>query len=166
MSTTESVGPHIPPPQDQHRWLQQLIGAWTFEVQCGDDRFRGSENVRALGELWIVGEGRGPTLNGNEARNIITLGFDPARGRFVGTWVGSMMTHLWVYDGELDASGRVLSLYADGPKMDATGKPTGGTAKYKDVIEIISPNERTLTGHMQDDKGEWLQLMKATYRRA
>jgi Protein of unknown function (DUF1579) len=29
--------------------------------------------------------------------------------RFVGTWIGSMMTYMWVYDGELDRSERVLT---------------------------------------------------------
>ena len=37
---------------------------------------------------------------------IMTLGYDPQKKRFVGTLIGSMMTHLWVYDGALDAGRR------------------------------------------------------------
>jgi hypothetical protein len=32
-------------------------------------------------------------------------------------WIGLMMTYLWVYDGELDADERVLTLNAEGSSM-------------------------------------------------
>ena len=51
-----------------------------------------------------------------------------------------MMPHLWVYDGELDASGRILSLYSVGPLMDGSG----ATGDYKDVIEFFSDDQRDL----------------------
>jgi hypothetical protein len=39
------------------------------------------------------------------ATTMMTLGYDPPKRRFVGTFNDSMMTHLWVYDGALDAAG-------------------------------------------------------------
>jgi len=41
---------------------------------------------------------------------MMTLGYDPQKKRYLGTWIGSMMSHLWVYEVELDASGSVLTL--------------------------------------------------------
>jgi hypothetical protein len=32
---------------------------------------------------------------GGAATMFLTLGYDPQRERYVGTWIGSMMTHLW-----------------------------------------------------------------------
>jgi hypothetical protein len=66
---------------------------------------------------------------------VITLGFDPKRNRYVGTWIGSMMNHLWVYDGELDANKRVLTLNAEGPSFSGDGT----MAKYQDIIEFVGP---------------------------
>jgi hypothetical protein len=43
---------------------------------------------------------------GGLARMLMTLGYNPQTRRYTGTWVGSMMTHLWVYDGWLDAGRR------------------------------------------------------------
>ena len=40
--------------------------------------------------------------DGGPATMIMTLGYDPAKKRFVGTFIGSMMTNLWVYEGELE----------------------------------------------------------------
>ena len=56
--------------------------------------------------------------DGTPATTQITLGYDPAKKRFVGTWLGSMMTHLWIYDGELSADERTLTLSSEGPQHD------------------------------------------------
>ena len=55
--------------------------------------------------------------DGKPSTMIVTLGFDPEKKRFMGTFIGSMMTHLWIYDGELDTAGKVLTLNAEGPSM-------------------------------------------------
>lgn len=93
---------------------------------------------------------------------MLTLGYDPAKGCFVGTWVGSMMTHLWVYDGFLDETGKVLTLEAEGPDMSGAG---GKMAKYRDVITMESDDHRVLTSHMLGVDGKWQPFMTAHYRR-
>ena len=154
-------------PQQEHTWLLKLVGDWTFESSCPGEpgqepqTFRGSEKVKALGDLWIVGEGEGEMPGGGSARMMITLGFDPKRNRYVGTWCGSMMTHLWVYEGERDASGRVLTLNAEGPSFTDPSK----TAKYQDIIEVVSDDHRILRSRTQGEDGKWTQFMEAHYRR-
>lgn len=158
-------------PQAEHRWLDQLVGHWTFHTRCAggpdqeDQVFEGTETVRSLGGLWVLAEGQSPMPGGGTAHMITTLGYDPQKRRYIGTWVGSMMNHLWVYDGELDASGRVLTLHAQGPACDPSGQFTGKSAQFKDVIAIQNENERTLTGHLLGEDGQWQPLMQATYRR-
>lgn len=155
-------------PQKEHEWLQQLVGNWTMESECmgpdgkpSQEKHRGKEQVKSLGGLWIIGEGQGEMPGGGTAQMMITLGFDPQRNRYVGTWQGSMMTHLWLYEGELDPSGRILTLNAEGPSFAGDGK----MAKYQDTIELKGPNERTLTSRTQGEDGTWVQFMQATYRR-
>ena len=157
-------------PQKEHQWLQKLVGEWTSEAEMvmGPDKptmkSQGTESVRSLGGLWTVAEGQGEMPDGTTGTMILTLGYDPQKKRYVGTWVGSMMTHLWVYDGWLDASGKVLTLEAEGPKMGPEG-PAEGTAKYRDVIELKSDDYRTLTSRMLGDDGEWHHFMTAHYHR-
>ena len=154
-------------PQKEHEWLQKLVGEWTYESEATMEpgkppmRFSGTENVRSLGGLWILAEGQGEMPGGGTATTMMTLGYDPQKKRFVGTWVGSMMAYLWVYDGELDAAERVLTLNAEGPSMATEGK----IEKYKDVIEFKNDNHRVLTSHMLGDDGEWHGFMTANYRR-
>jgi len=154
-------------PQEQHRWLQKLVGEWDveFEAVMGPDqpstKSAGTESVRALGDLWVLGEGRGEMPDGTPATTVLTLGYDPQKQRFVGTWIGSMMTYLWVYDGELDAAQRVLTLNSDGPSM--TGD--GALAKYRETIEFKSDDHRVFTSRVLGDDGTWQQFMTAHYRR-
>lgn len=156
-------------PQEEHLWLQQLVGEWTTEAQMTagpepGEACKGTEKVRSLGGLWVMAEGQGQMPDGGSATMIMTIGYDPTKKRYVGTWVGSMMTHLWIYDGELDSAGKVLTLNSEGPDMSPGATP-GKRAKYQDVIEIKSADHRTLTSHCQSDDGNWQQFMTANYRR-
>jgi hypothetical protein len=153
-------------PQREHRWLQRLVGEWTSQSECDTGPgqppgvSKGTETVRALGEVWILCEGQAEMPGGGAGTMLMTLGYDPERKRFVGTWVGSMMTHLWVYDGELDASGEVLTLSTEGPNMG----PGGGTAKYRDVITLRG-EERSMSSYMLGPDGKWAKIMTARYQR-
>ena len=157
----------MPEPQAEHQWLQKLVGDWTFESECvmGPDqppmKSSGTESVRSLGGLWTLGEGRGEMPGGGVGTTLMTLGYDPARKRFVGTFVGSMMTHQWVYDGALDPDGAVLTLDTEGPSFAGDGK----LVKYQDIIEFRGDDLRVLSSQMLGDDGKWHRFMTANYRR-
>lgn len=151
-------------PQKEHKWLEQLVGEWESRMEGSGPPGQppvvhtGTESVRSL-TVWVQCEG---TMPGDVAmKTVMTLGYDPAKKKFVGTFIGSMMTHLWVYEGELDASGKVLTLDADGPSFTDATK----TTKYKDAIEIVSPDHRLLTSRFLGDDGEWHHFMTAHYHR-
>jgi hypothetical protein len=152
-----------PKPEQGHLWLHQLVGDWTIESK---DCHSGTERVRKVGDLWVVGEADMRMPDGNTGTAILTLGFDPAKKRFMGTWVGSMMAHLWVYDGELDPSGKMLSLYAEGPAFDEKGNmDPGKTARYRDAIELQPDGSRIFTGSMQGPDGKWQTFVTSHYRK-
>jgi hypothetical protein len=154
-------------PQQEHEWLQKLVGEWTIEAEAsmGPDQpsesVSGTESVRSLGGVWVLAEGQGEMPGGGHATTVMTLGYDPQRQRYVGTWIGSMMSHLWVYDGELDAAERVLTLSAEGPSMAGDGK----LAQYRDVIEFKSDDYRLLSAYVLRDDGEWHHFMTTHYQR-
>ena len=156
-----------PQAQKEHKWLQKLVGEWTYEAKAlmGPDfpleSSVGTESVRSIGDLWVQCEGRSKMPDGSPATMLLTIGYDIQKKRFTGSWVGSMMAHMYVYDGELDASERVLTLNAEGPDFEVPGK----TATFKDVIELKNDDERVLTSHVLADNGEWQQFMEANYKR-
>lgn len=160
----------IEAPQKEHVWLQQLLGDWTFtsemEMAPGQPAMKGggSESVRAIGGFWVLSEGscQMPGSDGGDKGIMLTtLGYDPKQNAFVGTWVGSMMTNMWVYKGQLDASQKVLTLDTEGPSFSGDGK----LARYQDVLTIKSRDERTLHSQVRQDDGSWKRFMIANYRR-
>ena len=154
-------------PQKEHQWLQKFLGEWTSEAEASmepgkaPETFKGTESVRSLGGLWIVAEGQGEMPGAGTAGTIMTLGYDPRKKRYTGTWIGSMMDHLWVYDGGLDAAERVLTLDTEGPGMTDQSKMD----RYRDVIEFKSDDHRVLTSHHLGEDGTWRPFMTAHYRR-
>jgi hypothetical protein len=154
-------------PEKQHRWLEKLLGDWTYESEELADvgqpagKVTGTESVRSIGGLWIQAEGRGEMPGGGPATSVMTIGYDPQKKRFVGSWFGSMMTHFWVYDGELDAAERVLTLNSEGPSMSGDGT----LSKYQDAIEFKNDDLRTLTARVLQPDGTWKQFMSMSYRR-
>jgi Protein of unknown function (DUF1579) len=152
--------------QKEHQWLQKLVGEWTYETEAlmgpgkTPEKSTGTESVRSIGGLWVLAEGQGEMPGCGTATTLMTLGYDPQKQRFLGTWIGSMMTHLWMYDGELDAAEIVLTLNSEGPAMSGEG-----IAKYRDAIEFKSDDHRMLTSHVLNDDGQWYGFMTANYWR-
>jgi len=150
----------------EHAWLQQLVGEWrvTSESSTGPDqevmRIESTEKVRAIGELWVLSEGSA-VMQDQPFTSLLTLGYDPARDCFVGTWVDSMQTHLWSYRGALDRERNTLTLEATGPGFDDPSQ----SALYRDVIEIVGRDHKRLTSSVQGPDGAWTEFMRAEYTR-
>jgi uncharacterized protein DUF1579 len=157
-------------PQKEHKWLERLVGTWNYESDSDmgpgqpPSKFSGTEVVRTLGFVWVICEGKGEMPGGGTGLTVMTLGYDTPKKRFVGTFIGSMMTHLWIYDGALDAGGTKLVLDSEGPSF-APDAPPGTMAKYKDTIEFKSDNERTLSSSYLGPDGKWHSFMTASYKR-
>jgi len=156
-----------PEPTIEHQWLLQLVGDWEFEHECkmGPDQpastSTGSQTTRAIGSLWTLGEMESPGPDDQPMRSLMTLGFDPAKGKFVGSFVASCMTFQWLYEGKLDANQRILTLDAEGPSFSGDGS----MAKYQDIIEVIDQDNYLFSSQLQDGEGNWVKFMHGKYTR-
>ena len=153
-------------PQKEHHWLDKLVGEWIYESECnmGDGqppfKSKGVEIVRSLGGLWTIAEGDGEMPDGGTGKTIMTLGYDSQTNRYVGTFICSMMTHLWIYSGSLNSTETILMLNSEGPSCKETA-----IAKYQDIIEFVSDDHRVLKSQILEENGKWNHFMTAHYRR-
>lgn len=157
--------PEFPAATDQHKWLRQFEGKWVCDAECvmapGQPvtHMKSVFNCHMLGDFWIINEmdAEGPfPMRGRQ-----TIGYDPATGRYVGTWVDSVSSHLWHYKGSVSESGTKLVLEAEGPDMTEPGK----TALYRDAYEFRSADHMVVTSSVQMPDGEWFTFMTGQSKR-
>jgi uncharacterized protein YndB with AHSA1/START domain len=158
--------PMAAPLAPEHGWLHRLLGEWRYETECTDPdgttmRAAGRESVRSLGGQWVIGEAEGTMPGVGAVRWVVTMGFDAKAGRFRGSWVGSMMAHMFLYDGALSEDGRTLTLENEGPSFDGQG-----TSRYRDIVELRDDDTRLLMSEVQGADGAWTRFMTGTFRRA
>ena len=158
--------PQIPGPEKEHQFLQQFAGQWSTiskaEMGSGQPAVEctGSIRARMIGGLWVVNEIR-TEMAGTSVIGLQTIGYDPAKKKYVGTWVDSMVNHLWHYEGTVDETGRILTLEAEGPNLMAAGKLT----KFQDIYEFKSADEIAASSRMLDPDGNWITFMSGTATR-
>lgn len=153
-------------PVAEHEWLQKLVGDWDcqseFVMPNGEQMTgTGTQTIKSLGGLWAFGEGKSDMPDGTPMVMYFALGYDLTYKEYRGCWFASVSSHLWKYTGELSADEKVMTLNCVGPNMMKEGE----SANYRDVIEILSTDQWSLTSYGEDDKGEWHQFMKAVYTR-
>jgi hypothetical protein len=154
----------MPPPAKEHGWLRRFEGDWDTEGEIQMDpnqppmKVKGSDRSRMIGGFWLVSEGRGNEMN-FESR--LTLGYDEKKKKYVGTWVDSMSSYLWRYEGTVDPSGRILTLETEGPIPPDFTK----TVKYREVTEFKSDDHRVFTSARVGPDGKWMTLVTIHSRR-
>ena len=158
--------PQMPGPHPEHAWLGKFVGEWTAEVAIFNvagqppEKSTGAESVRAVGGFWILAENTG-TVMGQPFTGIMTLGYSPERQRYIGSWVDSMASHLWTYDGTVDDSGNRLTLEAEGP----CPMKGGALANFRETVEFVDDDHRVFTSAMQAEDGSWDPKMVIHYHR-
>lgn len=163
--TSVAQEPWEVPPQEEHRWLQKFDGAWTCESKgkMGEGQpeihCKGTMTCRILGGFWVVNEWNNE-MDGASVIGIQTIGYDPGKKKYVGTWVDNMMGHMWKYDGTV-VDGNKLILEAKGPNFAAPEKE----ALFRDSYEFVSKDEIRVTSEMQAEDGKWVTFMTGTAKR-
>ncbi|GAB5405900.1 MAG: DUF1579 domain-containing protein [Aureliella sp.] len=150
---------------EQHKWLRKFVGEWEVVSEAGAGEgqppMKTTSTMKStmLGNLWIVNKTE--TKAGGVTVNAIqTIGYDPKTKKYIGTWVDSMMNHLWHYKGTVDSTGMKITLAAEGPSMSGEG-----TAKYRDAYEFTSDDTFTSTSSVLTADGKWVTFITGSGKR-
>jgi len=171
MSTTTENGNGSGPcegpvPEKEHEWLQQFAGEWDSETEIFMEpgappmKFKGSELARMLGDFWLVSEASNE-MPGNPYTSRLTLGYCPGKKKYIGSWIDSMSSTFWLYEGDVDATGKALTLYSEGR---CPGEPDK-LSKVKEVTEFKSPDHRVSTSYAMEGDGKWTACVVVNYYR-
>lgn len=158
--------PEMPKPQKEHQWLEQLAGDWTavIEASMGPDqppmKCEGTQSAKMVGGRWLIADGEGEMM-GQQMTSVLTLGYNPAKKKYVGTFISSCANDLWTYEGTVSDDGKKLMLETEGPNMMSPGE----TSKYRETIEITDKDRYVFTSAMEGPDGKWTTFMTAKYDR-
>src|SRR5260370_30383716 len=109
-----------PGPVKEHQLLQKFVGEWESEGEAfmarGQPRtkLKGVESSRLIGGFWFVAQIKS-TLPDFPYEQILTIGYDPAKKKYIGTVIDSMTSHIWEYEGMFDVTGNILTWETEGP---------------------------------------------------
>ena len=153
-------------PQKEHAVLQNFVGEWESESEASMPgmpaiKCKGTMSGKMLGSFWMVSDVKGEMPGGMKMSALYTLGYDPEKKKYIGTWIDSAISHMWTYSGTLDETGKKITLEAEGPNFMEPGK----LSKYRDIYEFKSKDHMTLTSEMQGADGKWSPFMKGNIRR-
>lgn len=165
MAATLAAQPGIPATKE-HEWLHQLAGQWEADVEVSAEpgkpplKLKSTEDTRRIGGFWILSASEVPPPGMPFAR-ALTLGWDPQKKKYVGTWVDSFSTYIGRYEGSMDAAGRTLTLEGEMPSPFDPAK----SVRVREVIELKSQDQKVVTTSVQGEDGSWFTLVRVDARR-
>jgi hypothetical protein len=133
-------------PGENHEFLASLAGNWRYSGSYWQSAsaepvpFGGSsENEMILDGRYLLEHVTSEMPGAVRFEGIGYLAFDNAAGEFKHTWIDNMSTALGYSTGELDASGRVLTM-----RSKFTDPATGREGRARSVTRYLDENRHTL----------------------
>jgi hypothetical protein len=122
-------------PGPEHESLKQMVGTWDATVEMmapGAPASKGVEVNKALADgLWVVTEFKSD-MGGKPFEGHGVWGYDPAKKKYVGTWVDSMTSGLTISEGTYDAATKTATDIMESPGPDGKPMKIKATTVWKD----------------------------------
>lgn len=152
-------------PGSPHQLLAGMAGSWTTSTRCWMEPGKpplasaGScEQKMILGGRFLRQEYRGDMM-GTPFTGIGVTGYDNHKQIYVSTWMDSMNTSIFVFEGTADAQGRVITQECRGED------PVLGPMNWRSVTTIVDENTHIFEMYGTDKSGMEEQMMEITYKR-
>jgi hypothetical protein len=146
-------------PTAEHQKLHANAGTWDAVIDWMGQKSAGvSENKVTLGGFWLVDHFTGD-FGGQKFAGHGYTGYDPSKGKYVGTWFDSMSPSMMVLEGSYDAAGKVLTMTGMGVGMD--GKP----AMHRMVTTHTGADTMEFEMFVTGADGKEATMMKISYTR-
>ena len=160
-----SQPPEVPKATAEHGGMARVEGTWdaSVEVSVGPPGTppklsKAVETDRlCCGGLWLVSEFKSNPGSAPYEGHGIT-GYEPAKKKYISTWVDSDLTTPMVSEGAYDATGRTLTLRGS---MTSRGK----TLQWRDVEVWKDDDTRQFTVFMRGPDGKETPSLNITYTR-
>ena len=167
MGGKEQDQPQLPKPGKEHEAMKELEGTWDFVMKhrmapdAPEVESKGVETCSMVGGFWMVFDIKVPAMvMGMPWHGHGIMGFDPAKKKYVGSFVHNMTPYLSTGEGTMDAAGKVLTMTWEGMD-DRTGK----VGKMREVFERKDKDHSVMTMYGPGPDGKETVYFTSTYTR-
>ena len=121
----------MPTPGPEHEMLKKDVGTWDATVEmfmapgAPPAVSKGTETVTMLGGFWQLTEFKSEMM-GQPFEGRGATGYDPAKKKYVGTWVDSMTPGYYTVEGTYDPATKTLTAIDGGPRPVRRGREDEG----------------------------------------
>ncbi len=155
------------PESPQHKILGMAEGVWdadmTLFIPGADSKpmpttSKAVETNRMIGGKWLISDFKGEIF-GMPFEGHGQNGYDAKKGKYVGTWLDSVNTHITLMEGSYDESTKTLTFNADSEEP-SSGKPM----KMRFETQFKADGSRLFSEYMQvEGQKEFTKLMEVKY---
>lgn len=151
-------------PGPQHKELAAMAGHWDVTITSYDGptpQVSKGKSVRKMifGGRCLQEEYEG-TYMGQPFQGMGLTGYDNVMKKYILFWADSMSTTFMVGDGQMDASGKVLTA-----TMTFSDPVSGKMVKTREVMKRESPDQETFEMFGPGPDGKEMKMMEMTYKR-
>ena len=163
----QAVAQALPEPSEEHEILKHEVGSWDAVVSmwmapdAPPTKSTGKETNTMLGEFWLLSDYEGD-FQGAPFIGRSQLGYGPAKGEYVSTWIDSMAPSLFVSRGPYDAATQTMTLTGEGIDW-MTGEPK----QVRQVITFVDDDHKRFEIHEAAiGSDDWQKTMEIEYTRS
>ena len=152
--------PPSPKPGPEHARLKAMEGTWDAVTIMADGKKSKAESTFKMecGGLWLASDFRGE-FEGKPFQGKGLDTYDPAKKKYIGVWVDSMLTTPLFMEGTYDEKAKMTTQTCESPGPD--GKPM----KMKCLSKEIDTNHHTFEMYMIGPDGKETKTMTIEYTR-
>lgn len=136
----------MPKPTEHHKLLMKSVGKWEGTLTMTmpgmpTEGVAATEEITAFGPFWTTSRFECDFM-GMPFMGSGSMGYDPAKGKYLGTWIDNMSPALAVMEGEMDEESGKLTMH-----YEAMNQMTGEMTPHSNVM-TMSENAYTLEFYM------------------
>ncbi len=165
MQATMEIYSKLGTPGAQHRELAKMAGSWTTKSKGWMEPDKPPMESAGFCEQKMILNGRylqqeyTGEMMGNTFDGINLIGYDNHTKKYVSTWIDSMSTGIYYFEGTASADGKTIT------QECAYNDPVRGPSVWRSVTRIVDDNTLRYEMYITSKGGKEEKMMEMTVAR-
>ena len=165
MQTMMEVYRELAIPGAPHQLLARMAGSWDVRSSCTMEPGKPPMESTGTSEQKMILDGRflqqefAGDMMGSPFTGIGFVGYDNHTGKYVSTWMDTMGTGIYYFEGTADADGKTITQKCN------YDDPVQGPVEWRSVTRIVDDDTLEFEMYSTDQSGNEQKMAEMTYTR-